>query len=49
MEKLRTTIVGLCLAGLLAAQTPATFGAVSIHSNKSGLRVSRESDSPGRR
>jgi len=29
-------------------QTPATFDAVSIHPNTSGLRVSREPNSPGR-
>ena len=48
LMKLRQTVVGLCLAGLLAAQTPTTFDAVSIHPNKSGLGVSREPNSPGR-
>jgi len=48
MQKPRPTIIGLCLAGLLAAQTPTTFDAVSIHPNKSGMRVSREPNSPGR-
>jgi uncharacterized protein (TIGR03435 family) len=41
-------IAGICLAGLLAAQTPTTFDAVSIHPNKSGLKVSGERDTPGR-
>ena len=48
MMKLRQTMVGLCLAGLLAAQTPMTFDAVSIHPNNSGLRVSSGTNSPGR-
>jgi uncharacterized protein (TIGR03435 family) len=48
MEKLRRTMVGLCLAGLLSAQAPATFVAVSIHPNTSGLKVSNGTDSPGR-
>jgi len=41
-------MVGLCLAGLLAAQTSTTFDAVSIHLNTSGLRVSGERNTPGR-
>jgi uncharacterized protein (TIGR03435 family) len=41
-------MVGLCLARLLAGQAPATFEAVSIHPNKSGLRVSGGQSSPGR-
>jgi uncharacterized protein (TIGR03435 family) len=48
MKKLRQTMVGVCLAGLLAAQAPATFDAVSIRPNPSGLRVSGERNSPGR-
>jgi uncharacterized protein (TIGR03435 family) len=48
LERLRRTIVALCLAGLLAAQVPAAFDAVSIHPNTSGLRVSGERNSPGR-
>src|SRR5579862_8471475 len=48
MKRLHQAMFGLCLAGLLAAQTPTMFDAVSIHPNESGLRVSRGANSPGR-
>jgi uncharacterized protein (TIGR03435 family) len=42
------TMVGVWLAGVLAAQAPTTFDAVSIHPNDSGLRVSQEPNATGR-
>jgi hypothetical protein len=48
VKKTCQMMIGLWLVGLVAAQEPATFEAVSIRPNTSGLRVSGERNSPGR-